>query len=80
MLNVEGFFLLHLELYTGGKLRKAFLKAFKKSSNEMVDINEPIVMDICVSCDLYRTLATSLNQVRVEIVAGETLFLLFLKL
>ena len=46
----------------------------------MVDINEPIVMDICVSCDLYRTLATSLNQVRMEIVAGETLFLHYLKL
>lgn len=58
---------------TGGKLRRAFLKAFKKSSNEVVDINEPIVMDICMSCDLYQTLTSTLKQVKLEIVADISL-------
>ncbi|XP_047141200.1 ubiquitin-protein ligase E3B isoform X1 [Hydra vulgaris] len=56
----------------GRLLRRAFMKTFKKPS-ETLDLNEPIVMDICTSCDLYRTLTVSLIQLKMEIVAALSL-------
>ena len=50
------------------------MKTFKKvCSSENVNMNEPIVADICSSCDLYRTLAKTLTQFKMEIVAGLSL-------
>lgn len=58
----------------GSLLRKAFMRTFKKGSfSENINLNEPVVADICSSCDLYRTLAKTLAQFKMEIVAGLSL-------
>ena len=54
----------------GSLLRRAFLKTFKKTTCENVNVNEPVVSDICSSCDLFRVLANTLTQYKLEIVAG----------
>lgn len=57
----------------GSILRRAFMKTFKKISSGVVDLNEPIVIDICMTCDLYRTLTATLSQLKLEIVASLSL-------
>jgi len=46
------------------------MKTFKKSHTSLADLNEPVVIDICMTCDLYQTVATTFTQLRLEIVAG----------
>eukprot|EP00111_Clytia_hemisphaerica_P010613 TCONS_00031020-protein len=57
----------------GGILRRALMKTFKRNSGSLVDLNEPVVIDICMTCDLYQTLTTTFTQLRLEIVAGLSL-------
>lgn len=46
------------------------MKTFRRSDAGVVDLNEPLVIDICMTCDLYQTLTNTLTQLRLEIVAG----------
>ena len=49
------------------------MKTFKRAtnSNSLIDLNEPVVVDICMTCDLFQTLATTFTQLRMDIVAGK---------
>lgn len=53
------------------------MKTFKKISSGVVDLNEPIVIDICMTCDLYRTLTATLSQLKLEIVASKVFIIQF---
>ena len=57
-------------LFPGGILRRALMKTFKRNNGSLVDLNEPVVIDICMTCDLYQNLTTTFTQLRLEIVAG----------
>lgn len=63
-------------LFSGGMLRRALIKTFKRATgnNSLINLNEPVVVDICMTCDLFQTLATTFTQLRMSIVAGKSFF------
>ena len=62
--------------FSGGMLRRALIKTFKRATgnNSLINLNEPVVVDICMTCDLFQTLATTFTQLRMSIVAGKSFF------
>lgn len=67
-----------ITILSGSMLRRALIKTFKRAtgSNSLLNLNEPVVVDICMTCDLFQTLATTFTQLRMSIVAGKSLKIL----
>ena len=54
-----------------GLLKRAFGRSSRSSEKAGYrDLKDPIVLDVCQTCEMYQVLAATLTQLRMEIFAG----------